>query len=274
MIGSVYYLIIILITQQLCIVSPIKFGFIICSEKGIFSENFVAFGELPDDITELEKVIISNNLNKFYRFHRKEKERTRINPEDVELKNKFSVELFDQIKLSNGDHQVALKGELSNFLALFRFSMINSINQFQIWERVKFYSDPIINVHEIALKSSSSITNVKVLLIRAAFDNLEILPNNDLKVINHFENGDEKHSFSFASAVGRTQADFDAFEEGEDEIDGVDDDDDSSRYTVIDFTTSTDSLQSSLVGGHPRKGMIKSKSFKKGDNCCTPCTIC
>ena len=244
--ASVYSLMItamILITK-VSLISSIKFGFILRDEENLFSEKFVAFGVLPKDVTVQERIDISDHMNWFYQHHSNEKQRSF----GVDAK-KFSIKLFDQLKLPNGNHQVALKGDLSNFLAHFQFSVINAAEPLPIWQKAKFYSDPIANVYESTLDKYRE--GVKVLLLRAAFYNFDILPNNDLKLVDR--------SLTFADMNSLSSPVNDDF------------DDD---FTVIEFYPSSDSLRNSLVDSPRQKSYFKSKCFKRDRSGCSHCTIC
>lgn len=231
-------------------ISSKKFGYLLFDEGNVLNEKFVAFGSLPEDTDENDLLIISDNLNRFYRYHRIDKQRYQ-DPNAI----KFSVNLFQQATLPDGSYQVALKGELSNFLALFRLTMMNAIGSSDVWKTVKFYSDPIIIMKKEAFKRAP--TEIRVTLIRAAFDNFDVVPNNDLQVFDH------KRTMSQAATKLNGDVDLsDLLEFKEDD----------SRYTVLEFHSSTGSLQNPLFDTPPKKTFIKPKTFKRS-NCCNSCII-
>ena len=242
------FTLILIFVTKINLVASVKFGFAIHDELNIFAEKFVAFGILTHDISEEEALKITDNLNRFYRYQRKERQRN-SGFEGM----KFSVNIADQIKLTNGNHQVALKGELSIFLAAFRSTMVNAVDSLEIWTRVKFYSDPIASISESTLKKKS-LNDVKVFLLQAAFDNPEIVPNADLEEIEHSR----------------------SLEQSFDDMRLSDFNDDDSRYTIFEFPSPTDSLMNPLLNG-PRKTGPESKSIDKENKsrcyCCNPCII-
>lgn len=245
----------IIVIAEISLVSSVKFGFILRDEEELFVEKFVAFGDLPKEITETEMAQISDKLNKFYRIDRQDRQR-KFGIEGIA----YSGTLFEQIRLPNGNHQVALKGELSNLLASFRMTIINAAEPLEIWTRVKFYSDPIASVYGSPFKMTSR--DFKVLLIKAAFDKFEIQPNQYLKEIYHpstLPMAPEELSIVDPKEISS-------------------DDDDDSRYTVLEFFSSTGSLRYPLIDSPPKsflrsKFISKRKKGKSGRFCCNSCLI-
>lgn len=94
MIISVFIALIVIV--KISSVSSKKFGFLIKDEDDIFAEKFVAFGVLPDEITEAEMAHISDRMNKFYRADRQDRQQ-KFGTEGC----KYSVTLSEQGRLSN-----------------------------------------------------------------------------------------------------------------------------------------------------------------------------
>lgn len=230
---------IIITLVVISLVSSVKFGFVLKDDEDIFAEKFVAFGVLPTDITQDEMVQISDGLNRFYQADRKSRQ-----------KKQYSVTLFEQLRLPNGNYQVALRGELSSFLASLRMTIINVVEPLEIWTRVKFYSDPIASVDERPMVSRAC----KVFLLKAAFDKFEIQPHQDLKELYHPQTTAEP------LAINLEEYDIDY---------------DDGRYTIIEFQSSTGSLRNPLVDT-PSKSSLRSKLINNGKSarsCCNSCVV-
>ena len=238
----------LLLLQLFNQISAVKFGFFLSDEGGVLNKKFVAFGSIPESTDEQYRIDISDSLNRFYHYHRKGKQ-------GIDLLNsiKFNVNLFKQTVLADGSYQVALKGELSSFLALFRLSTMNSVQASEAWKTAKFYSDPIVIMKKEDFQKAKH--EIRVILIIAAFDNFDIVPNSDLAEFQH------QRTMSQAAKKDESDVfDFSAYEE------------DDSRYTVLEFHSSTGSLQNPLFDSSTKKSFVKPKNHKKS-TCCSPCTI-
>lgn len=234
----------IILLQIFTQISAIKFGFFVYDEENILNEKFVAFGSIPRSAGEKHLTEISDSLNRFYHFNREEKH-SKQEIESIE----FTVSLFKQAVLLDGSYQVSLKGELSSFLALFCFSMMNAVDSPEIWNKATFYSVPIAIMKERNYLNAP--TEFKVTLLRAAFDNFDIVPNEDL--IEY----DQKKTMSEA-----------AREKGFDIFDPTNFDSDDDRYTLLEFYPSTCSLQNPLID---YSMLIKPKTHKRLN--CYSCNI-
>lgn len=254
----------------------IKFGFILNDENNIFIEKFVAFGVMPEDTTEDEQFHVVEEMNRLHRYQRKLKETNNnlnfvsnaasfdqsssfssSSSSSFSIENNnlfFNVNLFDQIQLPNGNYQVALKGELSTFLAVFRLTVINSAKNYpeSIWGRVKFYSDPISIVSELPNDGD----NLRISLFKAALFNFEIRPNEDLKELEHPRSFSKTSDYSIDDLIEL----FEILEFEEDD----------TRYTILEFHPSTGSLENPLLSDNQNKkiNLIKSKRFINDRNCC------
>lgn len=243
----------IVIFAILAQISAIKFGYLLENSENVLNEKFVAFGSIPAALNDADKQTMSNDLNRFYRYYQKDKERTSI----PQMPATFTVTLFEQATLPDGNLQVALKGDLSNFLALFRMNMFNSLQSPNPWSSVHFYSDPIVIMSREALARCPYEIHVK--LLRAAFDTIDIVPNNYLEIVepprtfSQIANDPNMHPNSA-------------------EIYDFEDEDDDSRYTVLEFFPSTGSLQYPLVDPAKSKRTIKPKNHRKS-RCVEFCSI-
>lgn len=154
--------------------STLKFGYDFKISDGSFlKKNFVAFGSVPENTTDLELKLISDELDRFHQNYQSAYK---------DLKE-FHVEVIEEILLRNGNHQIALKGDLSSFLAFFAFTIFNTLSKPDIWMKVKFYSDPVIIMSR---ESFSKYPNGFVIdLLGAGFDKNEIIPTNRLQIMEH-----------------------------------------------------------------------------------------
>lgn len=245
----------------------IKFGFLLDDEMNVFNEKFVAFGSLPADVTGEQMIAVSNNLNNFYRYERKARTKKSISESRSSGPGsplKFQVTLLKQTLLEDGNYQVSLTGELSNFLALFRFTMINALQVSDIWKSANFYWDPIVIMSPESFEKAPK--DLKVTLLRAAFDNFDTVVHNNLRLI---EPGKAR---TFADlAIDFDYVKFNDFNEDEEDSE----EEDKGRFTVFDFFSSTGSLRDPAADSPP-KNSLKSKFLnrkKKKFNCCSRCTI-
>lgn len=223
-----------------------KFGFLLQDEGNVLNEKFVAFGSIPESTEEQHLTEISDRLNRFYRYNRRDK----LKKHEIESL-KFTVSLFKQAILPDGSYQVAVKGELTGFLALFALTMKNLIDPTEIWDKVNFYSDPIVIMTRQSYLYAPA--EFKVTLLRAAFDHVDIVPNNDLIEYNH------KRTMSEVAREKLLEA-HDLIEFGNEE----------DRYTILEFSPSTGSLQNPLVEPSP---YTKQKTRKRLNCGCDSCNI-
>ena len=249
----------------------IKFGFLLREDGNIMNQKFVAFGVLPP-ITSDQKDTISGDLNKFYRYYQKEKQRDCVDGTDS--CTKFRVSVLKQIVVAKKRCQVALTGELSNFLALFRIVIMNAIHSSEVWGSAIFFSDPIVIISENAFRKASN--DIKITLICAAFDSLHVFRNQHLKLF-------EPSRILSAEAQAFDYFDYNDFESAADEqMEYVEEEhdeheEDEDRFTVIDLFSSTGSSQNSLSDTPPetslKSKLINRKEQRKSLKCCYSCTI-
>ena len=209
----------LILLQFFAQISTIKFGFLLNDDGDILNEKFVAFGSIPKSTDEKDLTEISDSLNfRLYHYNRMEKQKNH----EIESV-KFTVSLFKQAILPDGSYQVALKGELSSFMALFLFSIINAIEPSEIWKKATFYSDPIVIMKRRNYLNAPN--TLKVTLLRAAFDNFDIVEYDDKRT--------------------KSEA---AREKGLDIFDRIDDDieREEDRFTILEFYPSISSLQNPL----------------------------
>ena len=210
-------------TILLKLISTIKLGFIIKDDDNIFIEKFVAFGSIPDTTNEADKLVISNDLNRFYRQCQNEMQRTQSNL--VQNPLTFTASLFHQADLPEDNVQVTLEGGLSTFSALFRFKLMNCVKSHSIWKSVIFYSDPVIKMKKVAFLRESLKENLYLVLEKVAFDNLDTTRNKHLLKFDYSRIKTEP-----SRRLNNINIEFD--EEGDDE--------DGNRYTVLEFLPSSD----------------------------------
>lgn len=148
-------------------------------------------------------------------------------------------------------------------MAYFRLTTINVADPLEIWTRVKFYSDPIASVHVGTFRTMRSMDsmNFRVLLLKAAFDNFDVQPNRNLKELYH------PKKMSLAAIAE------DENESNEEEKDAY-----NSRYTTLQFLSSTGSLRNPLVDSPPKSSSLRSKLINRGKSkcgsCINQCSIC
>ena len=240
----------LILLQFFAQISTIKFGFLLNDDGDILNEKFVAFGSIPKSTDEKDLTEISDSLNfRLYHYNRMEKQKNH----EIESV-KFTVSLFKQAILPDGSYQVALKGELSSFMALFLFSIINAIEPSEIWKKATFYSDPIVIMKRRNYLNAPN--TLKVTLLRAAFDNFDIIPNEDLIEYDH------KRTMSEAAR----EKGFDIFDPNPIDDNNIEEEED--RFTVLEFYPSISSLQNPLFD--PSKS-IKPKTRKRLN--CGSCNI-
>lgn len=119
--------------------SKLKFGFILVDEDEVLNERFVIFGSTSRSLSLNEKSIINDEMNTFYRFHRKY-----LQQQGLKGRLTISTKLESRGTLPNGNLLIALKGEMSEFLKFLRYSLLNVFGVADIWKEVKFYSDPVL----------------------------------------------------------------------------------------------------------------------------------
>lgn len=232
----------IILLQLFVKISTTKFGFLLKDEGNVLNEKFVAFGSIPESTEEHHLTEISDRLNRFYRYNRRDK----LKKHEIDSL-KFTVSLFKQAVLPDGNYQVAVKGELTGFLASFALTMKNLIDPSGIWDKVNFYSDPIVIMTRKSYLNAP--VEFKVTLLRAAFDHVDFVPNNDLIEYNH------KRTMSEVAREKLLEAD-DLIEFETDE--------------ELEFYPSTDSLQDPLVEPYPYTKQKTRKSLNCG---CYSCNI-
>ncbi len=167
--------------------SCVKFGFIFKDEDEILGQRIVIFGKVPSDLSNPEKAIINDDLNKFHNFYRKNKK-----SKGSKGRMKLVANLGLNAVNSKGNSQVTVTGELSKFMNQLRLSVLNSLGSADIWKRVKFYSEPVSILSRSdflrcgPLKDfSQAHAKIEISLNRAVFAKGQILVNQFLWEIDY-----------------------------------------------------------------------------------------
>lgn len=250
----------VILLQFFAQIYAIQFGFLVYDEEDVLNEKFVAFGTIPESADEHHLVEIMDRLNRFYRRNRREK----FENKEIETV-KFTVTLFKQEDLPDGRYQVAIKGELSQFLLSFASIMKYLIDPSEIWANVKFYSDPIVVMKRRAYLYAPA--ELKLTLLRAAFDIVDIVPSSDL--IEYDIDNEHRRTMSQAAREKRLKVDYwgDFKAEVEEEEDEEEKED---RYTIIRFHPyAGTSLENPLIDASPSVRKKTRKRLNCGSCTCT-----
>lgn len=222
------------------------FGFIFYDRVNVFPEKFVAFGTVSVSISSSDKNIVSDDLNRFYRYHQKESAKS-LNTSE---RKPFTVRLQKQTDLPSDKVQVILKGELAEFLALFHLTRNAAKNMPPIWEDIQIFPDPIVIMDKKSFESAPK--EVDITLIKAAFKSDEINEIEDAKLNDSILDPDILHDVEDVEL--RIVAGFG---------------DDDSLYTILDTHSSIGSLDSPLI----RIGANPSERKKSKKSTCCQCLI-
>lgn len=118
-----------------------QFGFNVNDGKNRLQKRFVAFGIIPDNTSSKIQADVIDQLKAFI-----DEELYRRSFEGIDRKSFVS----DPIMLSaleDGRVLIGLKGELSIFLNIFRFSRRKIHPVQNIWKEAIFFSDPIMTLN-------------------------------------------------------------------------------------------------------------------------------
>lgn len=131
-------------------ISCLQFGFLINDQNGLLKKRFVAFGIIADNTSSKVKSEIYDQLNIYIN-----NELYRRSFEEVERRT-FLVDPVLLNAMKDGKSMLALKGELSTFQNLFRFSSKSIYPFYAYWKDASFFSDPllILDFNEISLFTS------------------------------------------------------------------------------------------------------------------------
>ena len=243
----IFILLFILFDQTLAT----EFGFLFYDCGNVFPETFVAFGTASDHITSSDRTIVSNELNRFYRYHQKEK--IKLIPSHSNNTNRipFKVHLRKKLELSTDKVQVALKGELSEFLALFHTVLKASSNIDPVWRKVSIYPDPIVIMSKASFERAP--IEIQVTLTKAAFKSTETIEQEESKIIEESKlNLDEFPDANITETELKIVTEFE---------------NDNSFFTIVRSNSSTGSLNSPLIRSRSNPSYRKNSKNTRC-NCC------
>lgn len=127
----------ILISQ----VIALQFGFNVSDGNNMLKKRFVAFGMIPENTSSKIQSEVVDQLKEFI-----DEELHRRNIEGID-RTSFIADPVMLSALEDGKVLIGLKGELSVFLNIFRFSRRNILPVQNIWKEAIFFSDPILTLN-------------------------------------------------------------------------------------------------------------------------------